>query len=314
MITLVVPTRNRAHTLKLVTPSYYAQEGVTEIVFVSDEGSDDTPDVVESIARTNTSIATRFIRNESRLGAAASRNVGVTNATNEYILFSDDDEYLEPLYAITCLRKLEKYGAGAVSGRNVYMLDGETPAEAVRRFGSGLRRAKPFRHLLCEPANGAVYDGDISLPFTHSIILTKRSLLLEEPFDPHYLAGNGYREESDYQMRLFLKGLPVYVTNDVHCIHLAPSLVRSGGQRTSLWRRIYWSIRHTAYFHNKYYKRYACKVGLKTPRSVALFAFAAYCVYRETLRPWLHRAALAYLRQMRQARNPAISAVGEPLA
>ena len=314
MITLVVPTRNRAHTLRLVTPSYYAQEGITEIVFVSDAGADDTPALVEAAARDHPAIAIKLVRNETRLGAAASRNVGVAHATNEYILFCDDDEYLEPGYAITCLRKLEQYGAGAVSGRNVYMLEGETPAEAVRRFGSGLRRTRAFHYLLCEPANGAVYDGDISLPFTHSIILTRRSLLLEEPFDPHYLAGNGYREESDYQMRLFLRGLPIYVTSDVHCMHLSSSLVRTGGQRTSLWARLSWSIRHTAYFHRKYYRAYARKVGLRAPRYVALAAFAAYSAYRETLRPWLHRAALAYLRQRRRPPRAPIRTIREPSA
>ena len=34
MITLIVPTRNRAHTLRLVAPSYFAQDCVDELIFV----------------------------------------------------------------------------------------------------------------------------------------------------------------------------------------------------------------------------------------------------------------------------------------
>jgi len=42
VITLIVPTRNRAHTLQLVAPSYFAQDDVSELIFVSDAGDDVT--------------------------------------------------------------------------------------------------------------------------------------------------------------------------------------------------------------------------------------------------------------------------------
>ena len=46
MITMVVPTRNRAHTLRRVISSYYEQNLVSEIVFVSDAGDDDSETVI----------------------------------------------------------------------------------------------------------------------------------------------------------------------------------------------------------------------------------------------------------------------------
>ena len=51
MISMVVPTRNRAHTLRLVAPSYYEQGGVSEIIFVSDAGDDPTPEVIDGLAK-----------------------------------------------------------------------------------------------------------------------------------------------------------------------------------------------------------------------------------------------------------------------
>jgi glycosyltransferase involved in cell wall biosynthesis len=306
MISIVVPTRNRAHTLRLVAASYYQQAGVDEIVFVDDAGSDDTAQVVGELAAAHPGIATVLVRNERRLGAAGARNVGVSKARNEHILFCDDDEYLMPGYATTCLEKLRAYGAGAVSGRNVYMLEGESPAQAVARFGFGLRRGRPFNYLLAERVNAAVHTQDITVPYTHSIIVTRRSDLLSEPFDPFYARGNGYREESDYQMRLFLGGKPIYVTNDAHCVHLPPSLVRTGGQRTSLLWRVYWSVYYTNYFYRKYYDAYAKRVGIAAPRSVALTVFALFAVYRETLRPFLRAAALALLSR----KAPAMAATG----
>ena len=299
MITLVVPTRNRAHTLRLVAPSYFTQDGVSEILFIDDHGDDDTAAVVGELAQRHPQIACQVVRNPERCGASQSRNIGAVQAANEYVLFCDDDEYLEPGYARICRDKLEALGAGAVSGRRVYMLDGETPEEALRRFGQGLRRARPFNRILCEIANGARFAGDLRMPFTNAIILTRKSLLLRYPFDGHYAKGNGYREETDFQMNLFVNGHDIYVTNDCHSIHLPMSQVRTGGQRVRRFDRIYWSIRYTKYFFDKYYDRYAARERIAVPKLVALPLYAFYAVYRELLRPPLHDLALAFARRTR---------------
>jgi glycosyltransferase involved in cell wall biosynthesis len=299
MITLIVPTRNRAHTLRLVAPSYFAQDGVSELVFVSDAGDDDTPAVIAEIARQFPDKVSRVLRNESRLGASQSRNVGVGASTNEFILFCDDDEYLEAGYARILLQKLQSLNAGAVSGRRIYLTPGESNASALRRFGSGIGTAKTFRPLLCEYVNGAKFTGDIAIPITNAIILTRKRLLEQFPFDDFYARGNGYREETDFQMNLFVHGFDIYVTNDCHSFHLPLSQVRTGGQRTQPLKRFYWSIFYTRYFFGKYYRRYARRVGLKSPRWVALLAFATYAVYRETLRPILHATAMHVLARRR---------------
>ena len=281
MITLVVPTHNRAHTLQKVTSSYFQQDEVSEIVFVVDNGHDNTDGVLEGISRQFPAVRSKILHNLTRVGAPQSRNLGVAEATNDFILFCDDDEYLERGYAQTCLRKLLETGSAAVSGRRVYMFDGESPESAVHRFGRGLRRAKPFRKAICEYVNCAILDGDIELPLTNAVILTRRELLQRFPFDPHYARGNGYREESDYQMNLFVHGYRILVTNDTHSIHLSPSQVRVGGQIVPRWQRVYWSLRYTRYFYRKYYRDYAARVGLKFPRWLAIIAFAGFIVYRE---------------------------------
>jgi glycosyltransferase involved in cell wall biosynthesis len=299
MITLVVPTRNRAHTLRLVAPSYYRQQGVSEIVFVIDGGTDDTPAVISAISSQYQMTRTRLIQNPERLGAAQSRNVGAAEASNEFVLFCDDDEYLEDGYAQICIDKLHKTGAAVVSGRRVYMLAGERPEDALRRFGNGLRRAKPFRAAFCEYVNGAKFDGDIELPVTNAIILTHKKLLQQFPFDPYYIRGNGWREETDYQMNLFTNGYRILVTNDTHSIHLCPQQVRTGGQRTPRWSRAYWSVRYTRYFYHKYYHKYAARTGLRVPRGLALAMYSVFVIYREYLRPVAYRAALFTLRPRR---------------
>jgi glycosyltransferase involved in cell wall biosynthesis len=292
VITLIVPTRNRAHTLRLVAPSYFAQDDVSELIFVSDAGDDDTAAVIAEVARQYPQKILRMLRNEIRLGASQSRNVGIAASTNDIILFCDDDEYLEAGYAKVLLQKLRAMDAGAVSGRRIYMQPGETKPRALQRFGSGMRATKPFRPLICEYVNGAKFTGDIAIPITNAIILTKKSLLLKFPFDDHYARGNGYREETDFQMNLFVNGFDIHVTNDCHSFHLPLSQVRTGGQRTRPLKRLYWSIYYTHYFFGKYYERYAKRLGLRSPRWLALVAFSLFAAYRETLRPGLHAVAL----------------------
>jgi glycosyltransferase involved in cell wall biosynthesis len=309
LITLIVPTRNRAHTLRLVASSYFAQDGVSELIFVSDAGDDDTPAVIAEVARQFPDKVWRMLRNETRLGASQSRNVGVAASTNDFILFCDDDEYLEAGYARILLQKLQALNAGAVSGRRIYLTPGESRANALQRFGSGLGASKTFRPLVCEYVNGATFTGDIALPITNAIILTTKRLLQQFPFDNYYARGNGYREETDFQMNLFVHGFHIHVTNDCHSFHLPLSQVRTGGQRTRPLKRLYWSVFYTHYFFGKYYQRYAQRMGLRSPRWVALLAFMMFAVYRETLRPILHVIAMHVLARRRAfaERHPRLS-------
>jgi glycosyltransferase involved in cell wall biosynthesis len=291
-ITLIVPTRNRCHTLAQVAESYYRQRGVSEIIFVDDAGSDGTGELVARLGRQHTDIRTQLITNPRRLGAAQSRNAGVTAATNEFVLFCDDDEHLQEGYAETCLRKLVEGNLAAISGRRIYLREGEAITHGLRRFGNGLRYAKPFNEVICEYVNGAIFAGDIELPFTNAVILTRRSLLQRYPFDPHYATGNGYREETDYQMNLYVHDHRIGVTNDCHSFHLPPSQIRKGGQTTKPLRRIYWSVYYTNYFFGKYYAAYAKRRGMATPRWLALVYFTGFALYREFLRPLAYPAAL----------------------
>lgn len=298
-ITMIIPTRDRAHTLRYVMPSFYEQAQVSEIIFVSDAGQDDTESVIAECAARYPQVTTKFLRNPKRRGAAASRNAGVAQASNDYILFCDDDEYLEKDYARTCLHKLVSQQTGAVSGRHVYLKEGETPEQALIRFGDGLFGTAPFRLLICEHVNAARYHGDIRLPITSAVILTHKYLLERFPYDNFYARGNGYREESDYQMNLFVNGYDIIVTNECHSFHLPMSQVRTGGQRTQCWKRVYWSIYYTRYFYSKYYESYANRAGLRAPAWLAVAVFSLFAIYRETLQPPLYAAAYWLLQRAR---------------
>lgn len=285
MITIVVPTRNRAYTLAKVLPSHFDQDLVNEVILVDDGGADETEELCARVAAGYPLKTGQTIKNEQRRGASFSREKGVWAAKNDYILFCDDDEYLEPGYAARCLAVLLEKNAAAVSGRRVYMRAGETPEQAVTRFGDGIRRRAPVDRTLLQLVNGAKFDGVVSVPFTNANIITKTELVKEFGFDPYYSKGNGYREETDYQLGLFLSGHDIFIVNDVHSIHLPMNEARSGGQRANRIAKTLWSIHYNNYFIDKYYARYKARYKLWRPGWLAKFEQAIYIVWTNFFRP-----------------------------
>lgn len=301
-ITLIVPTRNRAYTLEIVARSWYEQN-VAQIIFVDDAGSDDTAGVVNAIAADFPHVETQIIRNDERLGASGSRNRGIAAATHPLVMFCDDDEFLEAGYARVCADRLKDGGVGAVSGRRVYMIGSERPEQTIARYGNGLKSRPYFRKILCEFDDLGYANGDLEVPFTNAIIVTTLELLKRYGFDMTYLRGNAYREESDYQMNLFVNGYRILMLSEVHSIHLDMAMVQSGGARfvhkrgRTRLEKVYWSVYYTNYFYKKYWNRYAERVGLRIPRVIATAIFTAYQTERMLVRPALRKISSALAKR-----------------
>lgn len=253
MISIIIPTFNRGYTLSQVLDSFYRQKYLKELIIVDDGGADDTSAVVAEFSRKYPSIKTVYLKNEKRMGAPYSRRRGLLAASREYVLFGDDDDFLEENYTDVCLEKLKNLNADIVSGRHFYRNPGESVASAIARFHYGDQDLPPFdfRHFYINPE--ARFEGDIELPFTHAIFLARRELLLSHDIDPFYNRGNGFREESDVQAGIYVHGGKIIMTNDTHSVHMHPSEVPSGGQRTGRFSRLFWSLYYTAYFFRKYY-------------------------------------------------------------
>lgn len=93
MVSVVIPTYNRAHVLNRAIRSVLGQTYQHfEIIVVDDGSTDNTEQVVKAIADDRV----RYIRHETNKGtAAAARNTGIRQACGEFIGFVDsDDEWL----------------------------------------------------------------------------------------------------------------------------------------------------------------------------------------------------------------------------
>ena len=66
--------------------------------------------------------------------------------------------------------------------------------------------------------------------------------------------GNGYREETDFQISVLQQGGKIFFCPDVCCFHLSRSDVKTGGQHDRSWLTYeYWTIRNNNYFLDKHY-------------------------------------------------------------
>lgn len=92
-VTVVIPTRNRAHLVPTSIRTALEQEGVElEVVVVDDASTDETPEAVAAIEDARV----RLVRRERQGGPAGGRNTGIAQARGEWIAFLDDDDLWSP--------------------------------------------------------------------------------------------------------------------------------------------------------------------------------------------------------------------------
>jgi len=92
LVSVVIPTYNRAHVVRRAIDSVLAQTFADfEIIVVDDGSTDRTDELVQGIPDWRI----RYIRNSRNLGLAATRNAGIRQARGQYIaLLDSDDEWL----------------------------------------------------------------------------------------------------------------------------------------------------------------------------------------------------------------------------
>jgi glycosyltransferase involved in cell wall biosynthesis len=91
-VSVIIPTRNRAHVLRRSIESVLAQTvDSLELIVVDDASDDDTESVVKAINDPKV----RYVRCDCHRGAPAARNAGIRLARGQYLAFHDsDDEWL----------------------------------------------------------------------------------------------------------------------------------------------------------------------------------------------------------------------------
>lgn len=95
-VSIIIPTYNRVHTITKALNSIVEQTySQWECIVVDDGSSDGSLELLEEFHKTDTRI-TFYKRHREPKGAPTCRNIGLENATGDYVVFLDSDDYLMP--------------------------------------------------------------------------------------------------------------------------------------------------------------------------------------------------------------------------
>lgn len=118
MVSVVIPTHNRANYLKEAINSVLSQTYRDfEVIVVDDASTDNTREIVADYAG-----KIRYILQENRERAAA-RNNGIRNAKGKYVAFLDSDDMWTPAHLMTCLGVFKNFPEAGVAYAGSYLID-----------------------------------------------------------------------------------------------------------------------------------------------------------------------------------------------
>lgn len=133
MISVVIPTYNRAELTKRAAQSVLSQTYKDiELIIVDDGSSDNTAEVVASLNDSRV----RYVYQENS-GACVARNNGIEHASGEYIAFHDSDDIWHADKLEKQIAVLQKQNADVVFCRMNKMLDGRKVGTVSDFFQEG---------------------------------------------------------------------------------------------------------------------------------------------------------------------------------
>lgn len=110
MISVILPTYNRAYCLEASMRSVLNQSYPDLELIIVDDGSDDgTKELVENVQQTDPRV--RYFYTRINRGAAAARNYGIEQANGDYVAFQDSDDLWRQEKLSVQMQRLEENGA-----------------------------------------------------------------------------------------------------------------------------------------------------------------------------------------------------------
>jgi len=267
-VSIVVPTYNRSAQLEQVLGSYLRQHQVNEVIVVDNGCVDDTPRLLAAWSAREPRL--RVVRLEQNRRQSGARNAGVEAARGAFVFYGEDDYELIPGQVAMLLDHLHQSGADMVAGRRINVLPDERYEDALQRTSL---YADPLIERWAVVQNPWVDVGtDVPAPLLDACALIRREIFDHARFDMGFL-GNGWREESDFQLSALEAGFTL-----VHCSHTlgfhSPGGVgkgRGGSHGRSRTEYELWTARNNARFLRKHWAFLRSgRSELRVPPTVAL--------------------------------------------
>jgi len=235
LISVVIPAYKCRKTITQAIDSVLIQEIPLEIIIIDDCSPEPVDDLIEQYHDDRI----RFIKSETNIGASEARNLGVREASGEWIAFLDADDYWME-------GKLKKQ-------YDMVMQTGDVMCSTARRLmrldGTVTERIIPVKEHI-------VYKDMLKQNWiNNSSVLIQRSVLLEFPYE-----ADEVHEDYLLWLRILKKYNSACAVNEPLLIYRVSNTGKSGNKFQSAI---------------KTYRTYR-KVGMNPVR--AAISFASYCM------------------------------------
>ncbi len=279
MIDVIIPTRNRVNTLKLVLPSYLRQELLGKVIIIDDASDEKNKKEFQELLKEYPEII--YQRFEKQIFLSQARNEGIKLSSVEYIFMGEDDVYLENNHLKILFELMQKYNADLIAGRRIYIKENQSFEEAKKIADED--KSPIFTKFPLEGYFERYFENDILNPsFLHSNVLVKRSVYDKCLYDSNY-QGNSFREDLDFFLNCLVNNFRMVLTNKTSCYHIKSNINKSGGARMKRLIYEYYVWKNTFYCFSKNRKVLKEKLNIKLP---ILHAFLSliwrypYAIYR----------------------------------
>lgn len=255
LISVIVPTHNRAELMARAVASVLAQSRQNlELIVVDDASQDGTGAYLAALARTDPRV--QVVRNSTPLGGAGARNRGISLSRGKWIAFLDDDDEWMATKLDRQVAVLEG-DANAVACSCSYIARSASGSSRVVRVPEGIT----LTQLLARNCLGGA-----------SNCLCSRAILQDiGGFDPAFVSG----QDLDLWVRLRMRG-KVRSCAEPLAIHRA----HGGARITSNLRAQYLGARH-------FYFKYRGLMDLRRRRQ--WLSFTCFMRSRQATRPLRYR-------------------------
>ena len=170
-VSVIMPVYNGEKYIARAVQSVYAQDVPLELIVIDDGSVDGTREVLIPWENRPDFV---YIKNERNLGAAGSRNRGVSVAKGRYVAFLDADDLIEPFYLETLYKALQEHPDASWSYTDLVGFEGQKyiwckPFSAGRMtfnntlVNAALFRKKDLEEIDCFPEKWKHYDEDWAL-------------------------------------------------------------------------------------------------------------------------------------------------------
>jgi SAM-dependent methyltransferase len=254
-VTIIIPMFNAESTIRETLYSICRQHYASyEILVINDGSTDKSSQIVEEIAAGSKG-RIRVLEHPggSNQGLSLSRNLGITHARGEFLVFLDADDTIHPGKLSHDVNVLRSYPeAIAVVGRALWWWDGEGNRDASLDEIPGPCDRIVYPPEFFEANYGTMSSG--SPPCVHSWMVRKSAIDQVEPFDPYMMTYEDQKFLADLSLRF-----PIYVASTCMCDYrrkgttLWATALETGSDIVARERFVEWKTkamkRSPAYWH-----------------------------------------------------------------